>query len=73
MDRKRTFCNCACSEDKGRIKKTKKLNKMRSKKEIVEKIKELEEEISDKKKLDIEKINIAGMLRALRWVLEEEK
>jgi hypothetical protein len=46
---------------------------MRSKKEIVEKIKELEEEISDKKKLDIEKINIAGMLRALRWVLEEEK
>jgi hypothetical protein len=54
-------------------KKTKKLNKMRSKKEIIEKIKELEEEVSDKKKLDIEKINIAGMLRALRWVIEEEK
>jgi hypothetical protein len=46
--------------------------KMRSKKEIIEKIKELEEEISDKRKLDIEKINIAGMLKALRWVLEEK-
>jgi hypothetical protein len=47
--------------------------KMKSEKEIVEKIKELEEEIMDKRKLDVEKINIAGMLRALRWVLEEEK
>jgi len=46
---------------------------MKSKKEIIEKIKELEEEISDKKRLDIEKINIAGMLKALRWVLGEEK
>jgi len=46
---------------------------MKTENEIKEKIKEIEEELLvNKKLLDIEKINLAGQLRALRWVIDEE-
>ena len=46
---------------------------MKNKEEIKKKIKEIEEELLvNKKLLDIEKINLAGQLRALRWVIDEE-